>query len=396
MTRWAWLLLLLTLTAHAGEPRIRMLAEPSGPLAPGQSLELRVQLLVPTYFLRAPEFPELKLDDGSRATPAEAQNLTERIDGESYAGIQRTYHFPPLGSGRYHLSPQALDLTYADPQSRPLSVRLALPAFSVEVSAAAEPLATTHDSAPQLRISERYTPNHDELHSGDILQRDLRIELQGAGTLLPPNPTIAQASGTRLYRGAAQLSHDEQRGARLSVREEPLRYLLLAPGVVELPAIRLQWRDTRSGQLQQAELPARRLTVLPRPGQRAGTSAPADGWIAALVGLLLVAGATLFRVRTKAWQAERQRWRALRRAGRTGNVRAIEQALAVWLEGLPEAQQQKVRAELRTEIEALQQARYAAQPLPWQAGTLLRQASRLRAGLARRTTRAQPTTRLNP
>ena len=395
MRRCLWLLLLIALQAQAGDPLIRLQTEPQGVLAPGQGLTLHVQLLVPSYFLAAPAFPELSLSDGSRAAPGESLNLNTRIAGESYAGIQRSYHFPPLATGQYRLKPQTLTLRYADEQNRPLEARLALPDWSVEVEPGA---AGTTDLAaePQLRVSERYFPNGDRLHTGDILRRDLRIELYDAGPLLPPSPQVPEAPGTRLYRSAPRLSHDEQRGARSSVREEELRYLLTEPGEVELPPLRLQWRDTRTGQLQQLDLPARHLRVEERTPRASAASRFTSLWLAVLGGGLLVAGLALRTPWLRRWRAARMRWKALRQAARGNDPLAVEHALETWLDGLPEPRRQAVRAALGQEIDTLMQARYAPSPGGWQAAALLRQASRLRGWRSPPVSDPQDKMRLNP
>ncbi len=390
MKRLLWLLL-LPLLAHAGEPQIRLLAEPAGDLAPGQSLELRVQLLVPSYFLAPPHFPELQLDDGSRAAPEEGQNLTLHIDGQSYAGIQRSYRFAPLPVGHYRLREQRLTLRYADAQSQPREVSLALPALAFTVSSwAASGTPQPGVDEPQLRLSEAYRPATRELQVGDILLRELRIELHDAGALLPPAPELAAPAGARLYRGAPQLEQDNQRGARLSVREEQLRYLLLEPGSIELPAVHLQWRDTRSGRLQQVQLPARRLQVQARPGEALGNT-PARLWPGAL--LVLLAAGWLGRARLRAGWHARRRWQALRRAARRNDAPAAERALQDWLESLPDRRRQAVLAGLREELEGLYRARYAAQPVAWQGAALLQRAARRRGAKAADSGKGR---RLNP
>ncbi|HZX52048.1 MAG TPA: hypothetical protein VFE95_08575 [Pseudomonas sp.] len=399
MKPWVWLLLVLPLPVLAGDPLIRLVAEPAGELTPGQSLELRIQLLVPSYFLSAPVFPELRLNDGSRATPGESQNLNLRIDGEDYAGIQRTYHFPPLRPGHYQLRPQTLTVRYADPQNLALESQLSLPDLALSVAWRADASAhqATPQAEPQLRLSERYSANSEPWYSGDILQRELRVELHGAGSLLPPSPSISEPVGTRLYRLAPELSADTQRGAQISVREEQLRYLLLAPGIIELPAVCLQWRDTRSGRLQQVELPARQLHVLERPSGAAPYS-KAPAWLAGLGStvLLILIGAALGRSYLRARYAEYQRWRAVRLACRAQDARAVERALENWLSGLAEHRQVAICTALRGEIERLQHARYGSQPGRWQADTLLRQASSARARAGAGQDKPVRGSRLNP
>ena len=85
-------LLLLTLPALAAEPRLQWQSNADAGLHSGQGLELQLQLLVPSYFLAAPQFPILQLDEHHQAAPEASRNLSPRINGHSWAGIERTYH----------------------------------------------------------------------------------------------------------------------------------------------------------------------------------------------------------------------------------------------------------------------------------------------------------------
>lgn len=257
------ILLLVSAPTWAAEPQVRLLPEPDGPLQPGQGLVLRVQLLVPNYFLSAPSFPTLQLHDGSRGVADETSlTLVERDGEQTLAGIERTYRFPPRPSGAYQLHPAEMALRFADDRGRPVDARISFPSLRIMVAEQATSAVLAPDSgAAQMQLSEQYQPPLTELRSGDILVRRIRIDLHDAGSLLPPAPQLTAPEGVRLYRRAPQLERTEQRTGQSVSRYEEVRYLFERPGVVELPAVRLDWRSTRSGYLESLELPARKLSI---------------------------------------------------------------------------------------------------------------------------------------
>ncbi|MEL0166511.1 MAG: hypothetical protein VW877_00125 [Pseudomonadaceae bacterium] len=356
MTRYLLcsLLLMLALPAAAAEPMLRLQSNAADGLHSGQALELQLQVLVPSYFLAAPQFPTLQLDAQNQAVPAASRNLSPRIDGHSWAGIERSYRFAPLPPGDYALQPAELTLRYADDQRQPRELTLSIPALRFQVDGAAP--TPTDALPPQLRLTERYSPRRSELQVGDVLLRQLRIELDDAGSLLPPALPLTEVPGTRLYRSPPLLDQQGERVIQRFIREEEVRYLLLASGELEIPALSIEWRDTRTGQLQQLSLPARRLQV-----SAVGTTParPVNGWqhAALLAALLLLLGNALVcsSVGNRWW-----RRRLLQRQLRSNDPRATLQALEHWLASLPPARLAATRAQLAEPIRALQAACYGA------------------------------------
>lgn len=391
MTRYLLcsLLLMLALPAAAAEPMLRLQSNAGDGLHSGQALELQLQVLVPSYFLAAPQFPTLQLDAQNQAVPAASRNLSPRIDGRSWAGIERSYRFAPLPPGDYALQPAELTLRYADDQRQPRELTLSIPPLRFKVAGAAP--APTEALPPQLRLTERYSPRRSELQVGDVLLRQLRIELDDAGSLLPPALPLTEVPGTRLYRSPPLLDQQGERVIQRFIREEEVRYLLLASGELEIPALTIDWRDTRTGQLQQLSLPTRRLQV-----SAPGTTPvrPVSGWqhAALLTAMVLLFGNALGCSMTG------QRWwrrRLLQRQLRGNDPRATLQALEHWLVSLPPARLAASRAQLADPIRALQAACYGTTQ-QWQPEQLRAALRRLPRRLAPPTPRPAVSDRLNP
>ncbi|MGK7926547.1 MAG: hypothetical protein AB4290_15125, partial [Spirulina sp.] len=76
---------------------------PSNPVV-GQQVEFYVDIFVSTWFTRAPEVPEIEIDDAIALLPPSAStNLNKRIGTQSYAGQRRTYYLFPQLPGRYEI-----------------------------------------------------------------------------------------------------------------------------------------------------------------------------------------------------------------------------------------------------------------------------------------------------
>src|SRR5262245_14313642 len=88
------------------KPVIRVTLQPSGPVVVGQQVRTTVQVLVPNYFLGAPDWPTLDVEGAVVTMPDEVMpHLTETIGSASYAGVQKVYVISPQQEGDIALPP---------------------------------------------------------------------------------------------------------------------------------------------------------------------------------------------------------------------------------------------------------------------------------------------------
>ena len=255
-------------TPPAGEtPIVRVQITPSGTVELGTELELQVDVLVPTWFLAAPRFPESIELPGATAelVRGSAENLSEAIADGTWAGLRRRYRIQPLNPGELRLPELAIPIRYAGPEDRKaidLTVRGRLRApVRVTVPAAAaglDPFIAAH----RLSLLERIERPQGALGVGDALRRTIVLETDAANAGLP-SAIWVQRPGLRLY-----LDPPRSRETRSDAASRPLlRYERSAtwvfeqPGSHELPAVRIAWWDLGTRALRQAELPALRLDV---------------------------------------------------------------------------------------------------------------------------------------
>ncbi|WP_186453953.1 BatD family protein [Denitratisoma sp. DHT3] len=268
----AVLLLALGLPAWAAAPFVRLSLEPAGPVELGTDLILRVEVLVPTWFLDAPRFPEtielpgatVELQKGS------AENLSESIAGSTWAGLRRRYRIQPLNPGEFRLPELAVPLTYAREGGKgSLTVtargRLVAP-FGVRIPEAAARL-DPFIAARRLHLAQRIERPEGAMSTlgvGDAVRRTIVLDTDAEAVELSAD-AWPQGAGLRLYVDPPRSRETRTNAAArpLLSREQSATWVFERPGRYELPAITLDWWDLDGRQVRQARLPAVPLVVGP-------------------------------------------------------------------------------------------------------------------------------------
>ncbi len=154
-------------------------------------------------------------------------------------------NFPGMGFGqrtqRHYLSTNAINLTIKPKPSN--SSTNWLPAQDVSI----------HDS---------WTDN-PVVEAGAAITRTLQIKALGnAAEILPPlaEPSIREL---KTYPEPPELKNQQAAGNLIGTRTQTTAIVPVKPGTYTLPAIKLQWWDTRNNTFKTATVPARTLTVTP-------------------------------------------------------------------------------------------------------------------------------------
>lgn len=296
------LLFVLPLAVRAADaPQIRVRLEQTGPIYVGQSLRLNVTILVPNYFLSAPQFPLFELPGAVVTMPdAGATNLNETIDGVTYAGIQRSYVIVPQRAGSFVLPPAQISFQYAavPGQSSPGAVTLPPAPLDVLLPPGAQ---TPQGALPVARITvkqqvEGFTK---PLHVGDAMTRTVETFAAGTQAMMIPPPSLTAPAGVRIYHQDPQLT--DVKGAQGQFeggrRVDVATYLFDQPGSYTLPKISVSWFDPNTRQTQLAEAPEIQVTVVAgaqktaiAPQLPAPPENPANGlrWLVPIATLLII------------------------------------------------------------------------------------------------------------
>ena len=341
----AVLLLVSAGSAIAQEPIVRVSLAPES-VAVGESAQMQVTVLVPTWFATPPVYPSFELANSIvRLPPDSSYPTSERVGRETWSGIVRNYRVYPLISGRFRLGGQDIRVSYANPGSDPITVDIPLP--EATLSATVPPGAENLDpylAGRSLMLTRSVDGDLDNLEAGDAIVVRTVTELDGLPAMfLPPLSPELEFEGVRIYADEPVVEDDET--AR---RTETVTLVFESGGDFMLPGIELGWWDMTSQSVVTAMVPEVSFAVAgPVAEPEAAEDAPARDWRGILVetagwlAALFVAWRVLQRLTARAQRraAERREselyaFRQFEKACGSGDARKAHHAMLAWLERL--------------------------------------------------------------
>lgn len=334
--------LIFLTTASADEvPIVRMEIEPEV-VSVGEPVELRITVLVPTWFAKPPIYPSFEMANAmTRLPPDSSYPTSERVGAETWSGIVRSYEIVPLIGATYRFDPKTVAVTWANPEtSRPLTRDVRLPAaeFRAVVPPGAEAL-DPYLAGSKLTITREIEGEIEGLSVGDALVVRYTAELEGlAAVFLPPMFSDPRAEGAAVYAKAPVF--EDGNPAR---RVETLTFVMQSGGEITLPGVELEWWNTTTGAIETASVTALSLpvsgTLLPlvEPGSRSETGMAV--LLLAALGAGVVTARRWFPWLRARWQlaeearldSEAHAFGLLRNSLRGKDPRAIHRALLLWL-----------------------------------------------------------------
>jgi hypothetical protein len=341
--RAAAISLLLTAAASAQDGPIVTVDVTPEELLVGESAQLRVTVLVPTWFPSPPVFPSFELSNAiTRLPPDSSFPTSQRIGRDTWSGIVRNYRVYPLLGANYRLTGQTIAVTYANPGADPIRVDVDIPdiAFRGVVPTGAESL-DPYIAGRDFTLQREVEGDPEALQAGDALVVRYIAELDGLPAMfIPPLLPDFAAAGMSVYADEPAVEDGEP--AR---RTEILTLVFDAGGEFTVPGIDLQWWSTADQQIRVASVDSLSLSVVGPPPAGVPTEAPVrTGWrsIVALVfslGLLVVVARhalPAFRARRAAVRADRERseqyaYRQLQQAIRKDDASLAYRRMLAWI-----------------------------------------------------------------
>ena len=275
---------------------------------PGEMLNLRLTVLVPTFMPKPPVWPPLETPNLLVRLPAGATGPTSRrIDGETGSGVTRRYRISPMIPGRFALLPQDVVVTYADPEtSKPVEavLRTGPITFSGIIPAGAEGL-DPFIAADRLALTETLDGNPAAMKPGDSVVRTVTATIEGVSPMFLPRllPEVA-IDGIAAYPAEPTVAERDNRGEIGGSRTEQVTLVAEGGGSGDVPPVTLDWYNLRTGTIERAAVEGFAVTV---DGPPLKSSEPRD-WRA----ILTVAGAGLVALVLLAWLVRRVTPPALR------------------------------------------------------------------------------------
>ncbi|MDJ0940493.1 MAG: BatD family protein [Woeseiaceae bacterium] len=244
------LMLFVAGSAFAQEPRVLVETLPDA-VGVGEPLRLRVTVLGPTFFPRAPEWPSFEIANAIvRLPPDSSRSTSQRIDGEMWTGVVRNYEVYPLVAAGFRLDGLTVTVTYADPQDRsPVKVDVAVPPveFRATVPAGAETLRP-YVAGEKLTLSRETDIGDRELEAGDAVVVTYTAELEGMPAMfIPPLYRDAPAEGVSAYADTPVIEDGE-----VAVRRETVTFVFDSGGEFVLPGAELDWWNRDAGAVDTA------------------------------------------------------------------------------------------------------------------------------------------------
>jgi hypothetical protein len=245
--RFVVLLILALSTGTAalaqGQPVVRATVSPDT-VNVGESAELTVTVLVPTWFTRPSTYPSFELANAITRLPADSSyNIRERIGNESWSGIVRTYEIYPLLGATYRMAGQSISVSFANPGSDPVSVEAELPEVVLRgvVPEGAESL-DPYIAGRSLKLAVDVEGDLDDLEAGDAIVLGYRAELEGLPAIfLPPLAPDLEFEGVSVYSDMPDV-RDEETARRV----EKITLVFEAGGEFAVPGMELGFWNTES------------------------------------------------------------------------------------------------------------------------------------------------------
>ena len=352
MTRLlAFILLLLAQPVVAQEPILR--AEMNRAEAiPGQTLSLRLTVLVPTFLPDSPVWPSYEAPN-LLVRVASTGPVSERIDGATWSGVSRRYLIAPMLPGPVKLPAKEIAVTWTDPETNaPRRTTLVTDALTITgiVPAGAEGL-DPFVAADALTLEQSVDGAPEGMAPGDSITRTVTATIEGTSPMfLPPLLPDHPIDGIRSYPDSPIFEETAERGDLRGTRTERVTLVAEGGGAGEAPAVALDWYNLGTGAVETARLPAIAVSVdgpparstMPEPRNWRAIGIAAAGGV---IGLALLVSAlrrlapwltTWVHRRRADWLASETRaWRVLRRAMAARDHARFRPALDTWVSRLP-------------------------------------------------------------
>ncbi len=272
-------------TLWAQDPRITVTAEQEDVVV-GQPYLLRIEVLVPTFMPNPPVFPTFETPGLIVRLPERSTSpISQRIEGDTWSGVRRTYRIYPTRAGDTEISAQQVTIVYKDTDTNedvPLTVEV--PAVTITATVpqgarALDPLII----AQEVTIEQSWQAEEGTLAVGDAVVRALDISVDGSSALFVPplletalprsdNPQPDQEGADIApflpYPEDSKVTEKIERGVMSGTRHEQVSYIAQTGGSVVFPEITLRWYNIGSDQIEEIVLEGRSFDVAMPPVER--------------------------------------------------------------------------------------------------------------------------------
>lgn len=235
------------------------------------------QILLTYRLYYASHLRQMTRDDvsveGADVVPLRERQFQTVIEGVRFQVAELRFAVFATREGPLEIPPLRLD-GYSSEGSDPrfgglirgLGNPVRLSSESHRVDILPRPAGTTSGNwlpARGVSLSERWSNGDQPIRVGEPVTRTVRIDAQGVKAQQLPELDFGAQEGYRVYPEQPRLQHREDQSGLMASRTESHALIASRPGPLTLPAVRVQWWDTETGQLRETVLEGRTLEVLP-------------------------------------------------------------------------------------------------------------------------------------
>ncbi|MHA3977592.1 hypothetical protein ACW9UR_07920 [Halovulum sp. GXIMD14794] len=225
---------------------------------PGQPLLLRLTVLVPTFMPSPPVWPSFEAPNLLVRLPERSTSpVSERIEGQTWAGISRTYRISPMVPGRFSIPSQPVGVTFSDPESNApvaATVETGPIEFAGVVPEGAEGL-DPFIAARNLTLEQSVEGDPAAMSPGDSARRTVSATVEGLSPMFLPKLLPESAvPGVQAYPDEPSVEETEQRGVQSGSRTESVSLVAQGGGSGEAPGISLDWYNLDTDEIETASV----------------------------------------------------------------------------------------------------------------------------------------------
>lgn len=344
--RFALLAIILSSAMAVAEERPIVRAEITpATVAVGETIELKVSILVPTWFTRPPIYPSFELANAITRLPDDSSfSMRERVGNDSWSGIVRSYEILPLFGANYRLTGLSISISYANPGSDPITVDVDVPEVSFQGSVPAGAVALDpYIAGRSLKLSLGVEGETANLEVGDALVLKYEANLDGLPAIfLPPLAPAMAFDGVSVYADSPVVG--DTATAR---RSEKLTLVFDAGGEFSVPGLTLEFWNTETESIDSASVEGFAISVIGpavAPVASAETERSWFFWASAIAGVCVLASiiygfgsaaVSHYRaVAEKRRRSEPYAFALLQTALEANNAEEAYRAMLLWLERL--------------------------------------------------------------
>lgn len=193
------------------------------------------------------------------------------VDNKTYQVVEQQFLLTPTKSGALTIKPAIFQGAVASNQNngfgffsmstgKPISVQ----SNSLKFDALPIPVGihpSTWLPAQHVSLTSKWTPNATSLETGTPVTRTVTVTAQGISSHLLPDLELPTPVSMNAYPDKTQTKDGITGNQLVGQKVYKIAYIPTATGVVNFPAIKLKWWDSRTGEAHTASLPAERFDV---------------------------------------------------------------------------------------------------------------------------------------